>query len=147
MAAGQTQTATTVLRVDHPSLWSVDEPVLYSMETDVLTDGATVDSTTVPFGIRFFDFDPDNGFSLNGQHMKLQGVDLHATQGPLGAAIHTGSIIRQLQLMKSYGANAVRTAHNPPAPELVAAAEQLYRFRCGNDRFRGLSFDTISGWL
>jgi beta-galactosidase len=125
VAAGQTQTATAVLRVDHPSLWSVDEPVLYSLETDVLTDGANVDSTTLPFGIRFFEFDPDSGFSLNGQHMKLQGVDLHATQGPLGAAIHTDSIVRQLRLMKSYGVNAVRTAHNPPAPGLVAAAEQL----------------------
>jgi beta-galactosidase len=120
-----TQTATTRLRVSHPALWSVDDPALYTLETEVLTGGRVVDRTTVPFGVRYFDFDPDSGFSLNGQHMKLQGVDLHATQGPLGAAIHTDSIVRQLRLMKSYGVNAVRTAHNPPAPEFVAAAQQL----------------------
>jgi beta-galactosidase len=125
LQAGQAQTATTVLRVDHPALWSVDDPVLYTLETEVTTDGRTADSQTIPFGIRFFEFDPDNGFSLNGKHMKLRGVDLHATQGPLGAAIHTDSVVRQLQIVKDYGANAIRTAHNPPAPEFVAAAEQL----------------------
>ena len=123
--AGGTQTATTVLRVADPALWSVGNPALYTLETAVITAGRTVDSSTRPFGIRFFEFDPDEGFSLNGQHMKLHGVDLHATQGPLGAAIHEDSIVRQLRLMKSYGVNAIRTAHNPPAPELVAAAQQL----------------------
>ena len=123
--AGQTGTATTTLRVDHPSLWSAENPYLYTLETDVATGGGTVDSQEYPFGIRFFEFDPDNGFSLNGQQVKLKGVDLHATQGPLGAAIHVDSITRQLELMKSYGVNAVRTAHNPPAPEFVAAAEKL----------------------
>jgi beta-galactosidase len=123
--ADSTQTASTVLRLSHPALWSVSDPVLYTVETDVITGGRTVDRVVEPFGIRFFEFDPDTGFSLNGQHMKLHGVDLHATQGPLGAAIHPDSIVRQLRLMKSYGVNAVRTAHNPPAPELVAAAQQL----------------------
>jgi beta-galactosidase len=125
VAAGDTQTVTKTLRVAHPTVWSVDDPALYTMETTVVTAGRDADRTTVPFGVRFFQFDPDAGFSLNGQQMKLHGVDLHATQGPLGAAIHMDSIIRQLKLMKSYGVNAVRTAHNPPAPELVAAAQQL----------------------
>lgn len=123
--AGQTQTATTTLSIDHPSLWSTEDPSLYTLETEVSTGGRTADSQEYPFGIRFFECDPDNGFSLNGQHMKLHGVDLHATQGPLGAAIHIDSVTRQLELMKSYGVNAVRTAHNPPAPEFVAAAERL----------------------
>ncbi|HUN34390.1 MAG TPA: glycoside hydrolase family 2 TIM barrel-domain containing protein [Trebonia sp.] len=125
VAAGSTQTAGTVLRIPDPALWSVSDPVLYTLETHVSAGGPTTDSTTVPFGIRFFEFDPDTGFSLNGQHMKLHGVDLHATQGPLGAAVHADSVVRQLRLMKSYGVNAVRTAHNPPAPELVAAAQEL----------------------
>jgi len=123
--AGATQTASTTLRVADPALWSVSDPALYTIQSDVSIAGRTTDSMTVPFGIRFFEFDPDAGFSLNGQHMKLHGVDLHATQGPLGAAIHADSIVRQLRLMKGYGVNAVRTAHNPPAPELVAAAQQL----------------------
>jgi beta-galactosidase len=123
--AGTTQTVSTTLHIDHPSLWSTENPYLYTLETDVVTGGGTVDSQEHPFGIRYFEFDPDNGFSLNGQHMKLRGVDLHATQGPLGAAIHVDSVTRQLELMKSYGVNAVRTAHNPPAPEFVAAAQRL----------------------
>ena len=125
VTAGGAETATTVLRIDHPSLWSPDDPVLYTLEADVVTGGETVDSTTRSFGIRFFEFDPDNGFSLNGDYMKIKGVDLHATQGPLGAAIHTDSITRQMQLMKSYGVNWVKTAHNPPAPELITVCEQL----------------------
>jgi beta-galactosidase len=125
VAAGQTATATIVLRVSDPSLWSVNDPALYSVLTEVATDGAAVDSTMTSFGFRYFAFDPAEGFSLNGQHMKLQGVDLHATQGPLGAAIHTDSLVRQVQIMKSMGVNALRTAHNPPAPELTAVCEQL----------------------
>jgi beta-galactosidase len=123
--AGQTATATSAVRVDHPALWSVDDPALYSVETDVLTRGMVVDSITVPFGFRYFAFDPDQGFSLNGRHMKLQGVDLHATQGPLGAVIRPDALRRQMTIMKSMGVNALRTAHNPPAPELTAVCERL----------------------
>jgi beta-galactosidase len=125
VAAGQTATATTVLRIDRPSLWSPEEPALYTLDTDVVTGGVTVDSESRAFGIRYFDCDPDRGFSLNGKYLKIQGADLHATQGPLGAAIHADSITRQFRLMKSYGVNWVKTAHNPPAPELITAAEQL----------------------
>ena len=125
VAAGQAAATTSVVRVNHPSLWSVDDPVLYSVRTEVLVDGKVTDQTTASFGFRYFSFDPAGGFSLNGHHLKLQGVDLHATQGPLGAAIHTDSIVRQMQIMKSMGVNAVRTAHNPPAPEFTAVCEQL----------------------
>jgi beta-galactosidase len=123
--AGQTATATSAVRVGHPALWSVDDPALYSVESDVVTNGVAVDSITVSFGFRYFDFDPDQGFSLNGQHMKLQGVDLHATQGPLGAVIRPDALVRQMTIMKSMGVNALRTAHNPPAPELTAVCERL----------------------
>ena len=125
VSAGGTATATTVLRVDRPELWSPDDPALYTLETGVITGGETVDNTEGSFGIRFFAFDPNNGFSLNGKYTKIQGVDLHATQGPLGAAIHADSITRQMQLMKSYGVNWVKTAHNPPAPELITICERL----------------------
>jgi beta-galactosidase len=125
VAAGETATTTSMVRVNHPSLWSVHDPALYSVQTEVQVDGKMADRTATPFGFRYFSFDPAGGFSLNGQHTKLQGVDLHATQGPLGAAIHTDSLIRQIQIMKSMGVNAVRTAHNPPAPEFTAVCEQL----------------------
>jgi beta-galactosidase len=143
--AGQTATATSVVRVSHPQLWSAEQPALYSLQTEVETGGASAagpgqsstaaagpgqsstvaDVTHSTFGIRYFSFDPAGGFTLNGHHMKLQGVDLHATQGPLGAVILPDALARQMRIMKSMGVNALRTAHNPPAPELVAVCERL----------------------
>ncbi|MDT7787929.1 MAG: beta-galactosidase, partial [Pseudonocardiales bacterium] len=76
-------------------------------------------------GIRYFAFDPDNGFSLNGAEMKLKGVNLHHDLGALGSAVSSDAIVRQLRIMKSMGVNAVRTSHNPPSPEFVRACEEL----------------------
>jgi beta-galactosidase len=123
--AGQTQTTTITLKVTDPALWSVDSPSLYSLQTDLSVGGAVVDSTEVTFGFRYTTFDPAAGFSLNGQYMKIQGVDLHATEGAVGSAVRYDAIARQMELMKSMGVNALRTAHNPPAPELIQICEQL----------------------
>ncbi|HJP74112.1 MAG TPA: glycoside hydrolase family 2 TIM barrel-domain containing protein [Pseudonocardiaceae bacterium] len=125
VAAGQTATGSANLRVDHPALWSTEAPHLYQLRTDILVAGQVRDSTSTTFGFRYTSFDPAKGFSLNGQYDKLKGVDLHATQGPLGAVINSDALLRQMRLMKSMGVNALRTAHNPPAPELVAVCERL----------------------
>ena len=123
--AGQTQSAGIAVKVPNPELWSTGRPSLYSLRTDLTVGGAVVDSTTTEFGIRYFSFDPAGGFSLNGQSMKIQGVDLHATEGAVGSAVRYDAIARQMELMKSMGVNALRTAHNPPAPELIQICEQL----------------------
>ena len=123
--AGQTQTATVSLKVTSPALWSTDHPQLYTAQTDLAVGGTAADTVTTPFGIRYVTFDPAAGFSLNGQSLKLQGVDLHATEGAVGSAVRFDAMARQMQLMKSMGVNALRTAHNPPAPELIAVCEQL----------------------
>ena len=128
VAAGQTQRGALDLRVANPALWSVARPSLYHLRTDVVLGGgkpAVVDTTTTEFGFRYFAFDPASGFALNGQPMKIQGVDLHATLGPLGAAVSYDALSHQMELMKSMGANALRTAHNPPAPELVQVCQRL----------------------
>ncbi|HEX5403333.1 MAG TPA: glycoside hydrolase family 2 TIM barrel-domain containing protein [Pseudonocardiaceae bacterium] len=125
VAAGQSATGTITTRVREPRLWSTDDPNLYSLRTDVVVAGRITDTTTTTFGIRSATFDPDRGFSLNGEPMKLRGVDLHATQGPLGAVVHIDALRRQMTLMRSMGVNALRTAHNPPAPELVTVCEEL----------------------
>jgi beta-galactosidase len=122
---GTTGTATTAVRVDRPALWSTDTPNLYGLRTDIVVSGQVVDTTSTTFGFRYTTFDPDHGFSLNGRYMKLQGVDLHATQGPLGAVINEDALTRQLILMRGMGVNALRTAHNPPAAELVAVCDRL----------------------
>ena len=123
--AGQTQTATVSLKVTSPALWSTDHPQLYTARTDLSVGGAAADTVAAPFGIRYVTFDPAAGFSLNGQYLKIQGVDLHATEGAVGSAVRFDAMARQMQLMKSMGVNALRTAHNPPAPELIAVCEQL----------------------
>jgi beta-galactosidase len=119
------RTAGVDIRIAGPTLWSTDRPYLYTVETQVLVDGRRTDSTSTQLGIRWFKFDPDEGFSLNGRPMKVQGVNLHHDLGALGAAVNTDAIIRQLTIMKSMGVNAVRTSHNPPAPELVKACAQM----------------------
>ena len=108
-----------------PALWSTDHPQLYTARTDLSVGGAAADTVATPFGIRYVTFDPAAGFSLNGQYLKIQGVNLHATEGAVGSAVRFDAMARQMQLMKSMGVNALRTAHNPPAPELIAVCEQL----------------------
>jgi beta-galactosidase len=125
VGAGQTQSVSITVKVARPALWSTDSPRLYSLGTDLSVSGTVVDTTTTEFGIRYFAFDPDGGFSLNGKAMKIQGVDLHATEGAVGSAVLYDALARQMQLMKSMGANALRTAHNPPAPELIQICERL----------------------
>ena len=108
-----------------PALWSTDHPQLYTARTDLSVGGAAADTVATPFGIRYVTFDPAAGFSLNGQYLKIQGVNLHATEGAVGSAVRFDAMARQMRLMKSMGVNALRTAHNPPAPELIAVCEQL----------------------
>jgi beta-galactosidase len=125
VAGGGTETGTITMRLTHPTLWSTDDPHLYQLRTDIVVAGQSADTTTTTFGVRHTAFDPNTGFSLNGRPMKLYGVDLHATQGPLGAVIDADALERQMRLMRSMGVNALRTAHNPPAPELVGVCERL----------------------
>jgi beta-galactosidase len=113
------------LRVAHPRLWSTDSPSLYTLRTTLVRRGRVLDRVTTPFGIRWFRFDPSDGFSLNGRPMKLQGVDLHHDAGALGAVVNRDALLRQMRIMKSMGVNALRTSHNPPAPELIDICQRL----------------------
>jgi beta-galactosidase len=123
-AAG-TQTVAATLSVDHPELWDIDRPYMYSLITEVLEGGAVVDRYATPFGIRSIAFDRQRGFLLNGKSVRLHGVCLHHDLGALGAAVSRRATERQLQIMKSAGVNAIRTSHNPPSPELLEYADRL----------------------
>jgi beta-galactosidase len=118
-------TATADVRVGHPALWSTTHPALYTLRTEVVVAGRTVDTTTTRFGIRWATFAPDGGFSLNGVRTKLQGVDLHHDGGALGAAVTKDALYRQMKIMKSMGVNAFRTSHNPPSPAMVEVCQEL----------------------
>lgn len=115
----------TTLAVKNPTLWSVDKPYLYKAVTQILSGKTVIDEYTTPVGIRYFNFDVDKGFSLNGKAMKILGVCDHHDLGSLGAAINTRALERQLQILKAMGCNGIRTSHNPPAPELLDLCDKM----------------------
>lgn len=109
----------------NPELWDIDSPVSYRMVTELISDGEIKDCVENVFGFRTTEFDPENGFSLNGKKMKLQGVCMHHDLGALGAAMNKNALRRQLKILKSYGVNAVRTSHNMPARELIDLCTEM----------------------
>jgi beta-galactosidase len=113
------------LVVPRPALWSIERPYLYRALTRIECGRARCDDYTTPFGIRQFEFRADSGFFLNGMHVKIRGVCLHHDLGALGAAVNDRALQRQLQLMQDMGVNAIRTSHNPPAPELLDLADRM----------------------
>jgi beta-galactosidase len=118
-------TAATQLRILHPQRWDIEQPRLYSLVTELREGTRVVDRYETPFGVRTVAFDRRQGFVLNGRALKLHGVCLHHDLGALGAAVNRRAIERQLQIMKAAGVNALRTSHNPPAPELLELADRL----------------------
>ena len=112
-------------KVTNPVLWSVEHPYLYKVVTQIVENGKVADEYTTPLGIRYFDFDVDKGFSLNGKPMKILGVCDHHDLGSLGSAINTRALERQLELLRGMGCNAIRTSHNPPAPELLDLCDKM----------------------
>jgi len=111
--------------VKNPVLWSVDHPYLYRVSTKVFVNNVLADDYTTPLGIRYFNFDVDKGFSLNGKPMKILGVCDHHDLGSLGSALNTRALERQLQILKAMGCNGIRTSHNPPAPELLDLCDKM----------------------
>jgi beta-galactosidase len=113
------------IRVDHPNLWSTTNPYLYRVETEIVVGGTTVDSTSTTFGVRWLVFDPNKGVLLNGEPIKLRGVDLHNDEGALGSVDNYDALWRQMSLLKRMGVNAFRTSHNPPSPEMIDVCQRL----------------------
>ncbi|KOP36905.1 glycoside hydrolase family 2 [Flavobacterium sp. WLB] len=111
--------------VESPVLWSVEKPELYTAVTEILVDDKIVDQYKTNFGIRDFKFDLNKGFILNGKQVKIKGVCMHHDLGPLGSAINTRAIERQLEILKEMGVNGIRTSHNPPAPELLDVCDKM----------------------
>jgi beta-galactosidase len=113
------------LRVSNPELWSPDTPNLYALETELRVGDEIVDAVTTPFGIRSIAFDAATGFRLNGEPCVLRGGCVHHDHGPLGAASHDRAEERKVELLKANGFNAVRCAHNPPAPAFLDACDRF----------------------
>jgi beta-galactosidase len=125
LANGATGRSNMTLRVDNPKLWSLLKPNLYAAVTTVEQNGKIVDSYETVFGIRTIKFDVDKGFLLNGERVRINGVCDHHDLGPLGAALNTRALERQIEILKEMGVNAIRTSHNPPAPELLELCDRM----------------------
>jgi beta-galactosidase len=111
--------------IANPKLWSPSSPSLYRVFVTIERDGKVIDLYETPFGIRSIAFNANKGFLLNGEVLKIQGVCDHHDLGALGTAINTRALERQIQLLKEMGCNAIRTSHNPPAPELLELCDRL----------------------
>jgi beta-galactosidase len=123
--AGATSEIVTDLTVDHPSLWSVDAPQLYTTRIEVSSGGQVVDRYDTVFGIRSLDYDVNKGFSLNGTHTKFNGVCLHGDGGAVGVAVPMEVWRRRLVALKEMGCNSIRTSHNPPDPDFLDLCDEL----------------------
>ena len=124
-AADKESKAQQTLKVSNPKLWSIDEPYLYKAVSQIKSGTQILDTYETPFGIRYFNFDINKGFSLNGKPVKILGVCDHHDLGALGSAINTRALQRQLEILKAMGCNGIRTSHNPPAPELLNLCDKM----------------------
>lgn len=113
------------VKVSNPLLWDLETPNLYVLKTTVSENGKVLDSVENTFGIRTIEYTADRGFLLNGRRVQMNGVCMHHDLGPLGAALNVRALERQLELLQEMGCNAVRTSHNPPAPELLDLCDRM----------------------
>lgn len=125
LQAGERAVFQQKLNLPQPKLWSVDEPHLYVAVNTLRQDGRVADVYRTNFGVRSIEFTVKEGFLLNGKVLKIQGVCNHHDLGALGAAISTRALERQIELLKEMGCNAIRTSHNPPAPELLDLCDRM----------------------
>jgi beta-galactosidase len=125
IANGHAETVTQQIKIANPKLWNLDDPKLYRAETKIHEGSNSLDAETTTFGIRDAHFEADTGFWLNGKNFKIKGVCLHAAGGAFGAAVPLAIWESRLKTLKSLGVNAIRTAHNPPAPEFLDLCDRL----------------------
>ena len=109
----------------HLKKWSCEDPYIYKVRTQLIAGGKVVDEVETTTGFRDFRFDAKTGFWLNGQNFKLNGVCEHHDFGCLGAALHEDALHRKLLKLKTMGVNAIRSSHNPPAPELLNMCDTM----------------------
>ena len=119
-----TQLAQQQLEIVEPALWSPDSPRLYEARIQLISEDELLDEQRQVFGVRDIKWTGE-GFLLNFERYRIKGVNLHHDNGPLGAAVFEDSLRRKLTILKDMGANAIRTSHNPPAPELLDLADEM----------------------
>lgn len=119
------QEVTQEIQVEAPVLWTLENPAMYTLRTQIRKEGILVDQYDTPMGIRTFQFDAQKGFFLNGKQVKIKGVCMHHDLGCLGSAFNVRAAERQLQILKEMGVNGFRCSHNPPAPEMLDLLDRM----------------------
>ena len=119
------ETTTQIFTVSNPNLWDTENPYLYKIITKVYEDNQLVDNYETPLGFRYFNFDAEKGFSLNGKLVKIHGVCLHHDNGALGAVANRAAIKRKLTILKNMGVNAIRVSHNPSSLEMLELCDEM----------------------
>ena len=125
LAPNQTATLQLTVSIANPQLWNIEHGRLYRAVARIQSNGKIVDEENVPFGIREFHFDPATGFWLNGKKFKIKGVCLHHDGGAFGAAVPLAVWEHRLIELRKLGVNAIRTAHNPPAPDFLDLTDRM----------------------
>jgi len=125
LAPNQTATLQLTVSIANPQLWNIEHGILYRAVARIQSNGKIVDEENVPFGIREFHFDPATGFWLNGKKFKIKGVCLHHDGGAFGAAVPLAVWEHRLIELRKLGVNAIRTAHNPPAPDFLDLTDRM----------------------
>lgn len=115
----------SVMTVENPALWDVGQGKLYRLHTELWKEDELYEQEDTLFGFRSFLFSPEEGFFINGRHVKIYGVCEHHDLGCLGAAFSRPAMVRRLAMLREMGVNAIRTSHNMPAPELMDLADEM----------------------
>ena len=136
IAADDSQDVKQIVEIESPELWSVDDANMYTLKTEIVDGNEVLDTYETDYGFRYYNFDNNTGFSLNGENMKLKGVCMHHDQGALGAVANRDAIERQVKILKEMGCNAIRVTHNPAASGLLDICNE-YGILVINEAFDG----------
>ncbi|MEN2488279.1 beta-galactosidase GalA [Flavobacterium sp. B11] len=135
----KTNSYTSKLNVKNPLLWDIENPNLYKLITEIKSEGKTIDKYETSFGIRTIKFDPENGFFLNGKHVKLKGTNNHQDHAGIGTALPDEIQYYRIAKLKEMGSNAYRCSHHPPTPELLDACDKLGMLVIDETRLMGIN--------
>ena len=139
LPAKDSHNTTAAIKLENPHLWSCETPYLYTVVTETFVDGNIVDSYETTTGIRHIEFHPDRGFLLNGEVVKLKGVNIHQDHAGVGSGIPDGLQEWRLMQLKKFGCNAYRSSHNPMTPELLDACDRLGILVVEENRLTGIN--------
>ncbi len=139
LRANLCQTYFKKLQLAKPYLWLIEKPYLYTLETQIISENKCVDIYKTTIGIRTINFDPDKGFFLNGQNIKIKGVNNHQDHAGVGVAIPDALQEYRVKKIKEMGCNAIRTSHNPPTPELLDICDRLGMLILDENRLMGIN--------